>query len=407
MIDALPLHGHVRVALVQQHRPSHRMESAGALARPPTVMDSASPHEQMAPSPYTILAVDGQAETRAETKRLLEREGHTVLCASTGGDALSLLADKSVQVVLVERVLPDMTGTKLVEHIRDTDDLVQIILQNSHAGAYPSRELLRALAIQGYHDSSDGPEKLLHCVDIACRTHTVLERSRRSENLKAQLVANVSHELRTPLNVILGFIELMREGTCGAQPPEATEALTTIHRQALILLHLINDFLDLSKLQAGAVHLGCEPVSVSMIVDEFRDTLPVLLGDAPVSPRWDISPDAYAIADGSKVRIIVQNLISNAAKYTVQGEIAIRVRTNGAQAYVTVSDTGPGIEPENLERIFGLFEQVEAPGSCRQGGTGIGLYLARTFSRLMGGDITVESTPGIGSTFTLRLPAAH
>jgi signal transduction histidine kinase len=220
-------------------------------------------------------------------------------------------------------------------------------------------------------------------------------------------LANVSHELRTPLNVILGFLDLIREGTCGPLAPEGTEALTTIHRHALILLHLINDFLDMSKLQAGAMQLACEPVSVSMIVDEFRDALPILLGDTPVNVRWEIAPDAQVVADSSKVRVIVQNLISNAAKFTVEGEIAVQVRNNGTQTYVSVSDTGPGIQPDDQTRIFDLFEQAEVPGSRRMGGTGIGLYLARTLSRLMGGDLTVESAPGSGSTFTLRLPAAR
>lgn len=363
-------------------------------------------HQEGARSSYTILVVDDQAEARAETERLLEGEGHAVLSASTGSEALSLLAQHTVHLMLVECALPDMTGTELIERSRDVRDLVQTILQTTNGTACPPRERLRTLAVQGHHDKKDGPEKLLQYVDTACRTYTLLEQGRQVEHLKNQLLANVSHELRTPLNVILGFLELMREGACGRQPPEATEALTTIHRQALILLHLINDFLDMSKLQAGAMQLTCEPVSVSMIVDEFRDALPILVGNAPVSFRWNISPDAQAVADASKVRVIVQNLISNAAKFTVEGEIAIQVRTNGNNTYVAVSDTGPGIKPDDQARIFGLFEQAEAPGSRRLGGTGIGLYLARTLSRLMGGDLTVESTVGSGSTFTLRLPTA-
>ena len=370
-------------------------------------MSMLSPRDEEARSSYTILVVDDQAEARAAAQRLLEGEGHVVLCASTGREALSLLAEHPVHLMLVENALPDMRGTEFIEQSRSIDDLVQVILQTTHPSAYPPREQLRTLAIQGHHDKRDGPEKLLQYVDTACRTYTLLERSHQAEQFKAQLLANVSHELRTPLNVILGFLELMREGSCGPQPPEATEALTTIHRHALILLHLINDFLDMSKLQAGAMQLTCEPVCVSMIVDEFRDALPILVGNAPVSFRWNVAPDAHAVADASKVRVIVQNLISNAAKFTVEGEISVQVRTNGTQTHVAISDTGPGIQPNDQARIFELFEQAEAPGSRRLGGTGIGLYLARTLSRLMGGDLTLESTVGSGSTFTLRLPTAH
>ena len=370
-------------------------------------MSAPSPHQKEARSSYTILVVEDQVEARTQTEQLLEGEGHLVLCASTGREALSLLAEQTVHLMIVEDNLPDMKGTEVIDQSRSIDDLAQTILQTTDADASPPRALLRALAIQAHHDKREGAEKLLQYVDTACRTYTLLERSRRAEQVKAQLLANVSHELRTPLNVILGFLDLMREGSCGPQAPETTEAVTTIHRHALILLHLINDFLDMSKLQAGAMRLTCEPVCVSMIADEFRDALPILVGSAPVSFRWDVSPDAHAFADASKVRVIVQNLISNAAKFTVEGEIAIQVRTNGSQTSVAVRDTGPGIRPEDQARIFGLFEQAEAPGSRRLGGTGIGLYLARTLSRLMGGDLTLESTPGSGSTFTLRLPALH
>ncbi len=356
---------------------------------------------------YRILLVEGEPESRASTAWLLRREGHEVLCAATGQEALSLLRDTTVHAMLVDYFLPDTTGPELIEQTRTSNDLVQIILQTCSPSAVPPRELLRTLSIQGYYDRTEGAEKLLQWIDLAGRAFTVLERTRRSEHLKAQLVANVSHELRTPLNVILGYIELMREGACGTQTPEGAEALITINRQALILLHLINDLLDMSKLQAGAMQLAREHVSVAMIVDEFRDALPILVGSAEVALHWDVPPDVCAMADPGKVRVIVQNLISNAAKFTARGEIAIALRREGRHAYVTVRDTGPGIRPEDQARIFELFEQAEPVDGRRHGGTGIGLHLARALARLMGGELTVESVVGEGSTFTLQLPAAE
>jgi signal transduction histidine kinase len=148
-----------------------------------------------------------------------------------------------------------------------------------------------------------------------------------------------------------------------------------------------------------------ECVCVSEIVDEFRDALPILIGEAPIELHWDVPPDVRGVADSRKVRVIVQNLISNAAKYTETGAITTRVRTDGRHTYVTVSDTGPGIHPDDHERIFELFEQARTRVTRREGGTGIGLYLARALSRLMGGDLTMESDLAAGSTFTLRLPA--
>ena len=310
-----------------------------------------------------------------------------------------------MHVMVVDYVLSDMTGAEVIEQSRAIDDRVQIVLQTGYPSTFPPRELLRTLAIQGYHDKADGPDKLLHWVDVACRAYTVLARSRHSEHLKEQLVANVSHELRTPLNVILGYIQLVREGACGPQSPETMEAVVTINRQALILLHLINDLLDMSKLQAGAMQIEREQVCVSDIVDEFRDALPILVGEAPIALEWDIPDEICSNADSRKVRIIIQNLISNAAKYTETGTIATSVHTDGNQTFVTVRDTGPGVHPDDHDRIFELFEQARTRVTRREGGTGIGLFLARALSRLMGGDLTMQSTLGKGSTFTLRLPA--
>ena len=371
------------------------------------VMGALAARKESARTTYRVLLVASDPGSREDTARLLAREGHDVLCAASGQEALALLDQVAAHTMLVDHLLSDMTGPELIEQARVRNDLVQIILQTSAPSALPPRELLRTLSIQGYHDRGEGPERLLQWIDLAGRAFTVLERTRRSEHLKAQLVANVSHELRTPLNVILGYIELMREGSCGSQTPEGAEALITIHRQALILLHLINDLLDMSKLQAGAMQLARDRVSVSTIVDEFRDALPILLGSAEVSLRWDVPPGLFAMGDPGKVRVIVQNLISNAAKFTVKGEIAIIVQREGSTVYVTVEDTGPGIRPEDQAHIFELFAQAEPTDGRRPGGTGIGLHLARALARLMGGDLTVQSVVGEGSAFTLQLPAAE
>jgi signal transduction histidine kinase len=370
------------------------------------LVGTAPPSKDPARAPYRILVVDHDARSREATTTLLRREGHDVHSAGAGAEALALLGRRAVHAMVVRDVLPDMTGPELVEQVRRTNDLVQIVLHASQSYTCPPRELLRTLSIQGYHDASDDAHKLLESVDLACRTFVVLERTRRSEHVKTQLVANVSHELRTPLNVILGYVELMREGACGPQTAEGAEALVTIHRQALILLHLINDLLDMSKLQAGAMQLARERVCLSSIVEEFRDALPILIGAGEVAPRWEVEPGVHAMADAGKVRVIVQNLVSNAAKFTARGEIVIGVWAAGGRALVAVRDTGPGIRPEDRERIFELFEQADPVDGRRHAGTGIGLHLARALARLMGGELTVDSTLGCGSTFTLDLPLA-
>ena len=238
------------------------------------------------------------------------------------------------------------------------------------------------------------------------------EELRWSAAAKDRFFASVSHELRTPLNAILGYNALLLDGVVGQVPPESQAFLQRAQRATNNLLFLVNDVLDLSKMEAGKLELVIQPVSLYEVVDEAMSTVEPQAREkglvVAVTPAVPLPPVS---ADADRVRQILVNLLSNAIKFTDQGTVSVsiaRVEDAGGGearrwAELRVSDTGPGIAPEDRERIFHEFEQVS--GAAARGGTGLGLPISRKLARLLGGELRVESQPGRGSTFILRLPA--
>jgi signal transduction histidine kinase len=240
------------------------------------------------------------------------------------------------------------------------------------------------------------------------------EELRWSAAAKDRFFASVSHELRTPLNAILGYNSLLLDGVVGQLAPESLPFLQRAQRATQNLLYLVNDVLDLSKLEAGKMELVIHPLQPYEVVEEAMQTLEPQAREKglalAVTPAVPLPPLA---SDADRVRQILVNLLSNAVKFTDRGAVTVALATaqsaegeEGARrrwVEVRVSDTGRGIAPEDQERIFHEFEQVA--GSGARAGTGLGLTISRKLARLLGGELRVESTPGHGSTFTLRLPA--
>jgi PAS domain S-box-containing protein len=232
------------------------------------------------------------------------------------------------------------------------------------------------------------------------------EEAERANRVKSQFLASMSHELRTPLNAILGFSELLSDDATG-RFDEATRRrfLDQIHSSGVHLLQLINDILDLSKVEAGQMELQLRPVELGSLIDEARATVEPLAQGKAISLNVDPGPELQLIADGAKVKQMLLNLLSNAIKFTPNGgSIQIRGRQVDSWVEIAVSDTGIGIAAEDLGRLFTEFQQLDAGPARQQEGTGLGLALTRRFAELHGGQVTVESALGKGSTFTLRLP---
>jgi signal transduction histidine kinase/CheY-like chemotaxis protein/HAMP domain-containing protein len=241
----------------------------------------------------------------------------------------------------------------------------------------------------------------------------VEEKSRQLEMAsqhKTQFLANMSHELRTPLNAIIGLTEMMYTNAARFGTEKATEPLRRVNRAGTHLLGLINQVLDLSKIEAGKLELSPESVSVAPLVDEVIGTARQLAEQNKnrliVECQENLGP---LTVDPMRLRQILLNLLSNACKFTKQGEVALRVRTvvDGRDwIEFAVSDTGIGMTPEQQAKLFEEFTQADSSTARKYGGTGLGLAITRKLARMMGGDVTLTSEPGKGSVFTARLPAA-
>jgi adenylate cyclase len=227
---------------------------------------------------------------------------------------------------------------------------------------------------------------------------------------KSSFLANMSHELRTPLNAIIGLTELLCDNAARFGTEKALEPLRRVLRAGRHLLNLINDILDLSKIEAGKMDLTLETVAIQPVVEEVLGTARPLAEQNNNALELDCPEGIGSVhTDNMRLRQILLNLLSNACKFTKSGTVRLHVRPaeEAGQHWVdfAVSDTGIGMTEEQLGRLFQEFTQADASTTRQFGGTGLGLAISRRLCRLMGGDITVTSVPGEGSTFTVRLPA--
>ena len=221
---------------------------------------------------------------------------------------------------------------------------------------------------------------------------------------KSAFLATMSHELRTPLNAIIGYQSLLKEGIDGSLNEPQLAQLSRIRASADHLLLLIDEVLTFSRLEAGKETVRRHEVELRAIVDEAIMMVRPLAEAKRLSLRVEV-PDARVVTDGGRVSQILLNLLSNAVKFSERGEILVRAQVKDGATEISIKDTGIGIATENLERIFEPFWQVEQSSTRRVGGTGLGLSVSRSLARLLGGDVTVESKLGEGSTFTVSVPA--
>jgi CheY-like chemotaxis protein/signal transduction histidine kinase len=231
----------------------------------------------------------------------------------------------------------------------------------------------------------------------------------RASRYKSEFLANMSHELRTPLNSALILAKLLADNPQGNLSPEQVKFAESIYSSGNDLLVLINDILDISKVEAGKLEVVVEEVALGKLAQSLESTFRPLAAEKQLAFRLEMRPGTTATlaTDRHRVEQILKNLLSNAIKFTNSGEVALTVSAaaNGGAVFA-VSDSGIGIAPEQQELIFEAFQQADGTTSRRYGGTGLGLSISRDLTRLLGGTLTLQSRPGQGSTFTLQLPAA-
>ena len=228
---------------------------------------------------------------------------------------------------------------------------------------------------------------------------------RELDKLKSQFLANMSHELRTPLNSIIGFSRVILKGIDGPVTDLQEQDLTAIYNSGQHLLGLINDILDLSKIEAGKMELTFDEVDITKLIKSVMSTVGGLIKDKPVRLVEDIAEDLPIVkADSMRIRQVLINLFSNAAKFTDEGAITVRAMRQGNYVRIGVTDSGPGISQEDQEKLFKAFSQVDASATRATGGTGLGLSICRELVTMHEGIIDVESEVGKGSTFFFTLP---
>jgi len=224
----------------------------------------------------------------------------------------------------------------------------------------------------------------------------------KANKVKADFLASMSHELRTPLNSIIGFTDLILKSTREPLTQQQRTALEKVLRNARNLLQLINDILDISKIEAGRMSVFIEPASIESILSNCVMTIEPLVGDRPITIKLSIDAGIPELkTDSQKMRQIILNLLSNAVKFTEEGEISIAATREDKHVKVSVKDSGIGIDKNDIDLIFEEFRQVDSSTARKYSGTGLGLPISRKLSRLLGGDLTVESEIGKGSKFTI------
>jgi signal transduction histidine kinase len=274
-----------------------------------------------------------------------------------------------------------------------------LVVRRKRPGEFPKEtiELLQTFAAQSVLAIQNA--RLFH--EIEQKSHELEIASQH----KSQFVAHMSHELRTPLAAMLGYAELLQEGIYDALPEKSLPILARIESNGKHLLGLINTVLDISKIEAGQFKLNLAEYALGAIVETVLVATESLAATKKLGFKTEVAKGLpYGIGDEQRLTQVLLNLVGNAIKFTDTGEVRIAAGATNGQFELSVSDTGPGIPPEECERIFEKFRQVDSSITRAKGGTGLGLAIAREIVEMHGGRIWVESRMGQGSTFRLEFP---
>jgi signal transduction histidine kinase len=375
-----------------------------------------------------ILVAEDDAERRAYYVHLLRTAGFDVLPMSDGAQALLTARGLAPDLVLTNIELPELSGIELARVLRSdesTRDLPVILL----ATATTEEECLTALDA-GADDCLTSPFSARELL-ARIRAHLKLSRMRReaakvlkdlyqtselarvraeaASRAKSDFLAVMSHELRTPLNAISGYVQLLEMGTFGEISDTQRSVLGRIDRSQRHLLRLINDVLNLARVESGRVEYTLEAVPVADVISNVLPMVEPQLLTKGLDRTVDVPKSLVVWADREKTQQVLLNLLANAVKFTpTGGSVRVDAQRNGDDGYIElrVSDTGPGIPEDKCLAVFEPFVQVDASRTRQASGTGLGLAISRDLARGMGGDLRLQSVVGRGSTFSLVLPEA-
>ena len=433
-----------------------------AVLRPRSGTQSSS-HTASLLGPKKILAVDDSMTYLQEIGEQLRRDGYDVVLASSGAEALTLLEESEVDCILLDVLMPGLSGydtcrliksdprwrdVPLIMHTARDEQGSMIDGINAGADDYVTksadfqvlrarlraqlrrrqfedetrdlreRELqmeLEAAESRAQRDLVDTRAQLLSELQDKNRALLVAQGDLEQQNmrvqaanrLKSEFLANMSHELRSPLNAILGFAELLYDGHVPPEAPQHKEFLGHILTSGRHLLQLINDVLDLSKVEAGKLELSLETVDPARVIGEVVAVLRTTAAQASNTLSTDVDPSIDRIVvDAGRLKQIIYNYVSNALKFTpAGGNVMVRLKPDGdADFCLEVQDTGIGIAPADLEKLFVDFQQLDSGATRKFAGTGLGLSVTKRIVEAHGGRVGVHSAVGEGSTFFAIMP---
>jgi signal transduction histidine kinase len=378
---------------------------------PPAAPDAAPRH-----AGARVLLVDDNADMRAYVARLLADRGWAVTTAVDGAAGVAAARREPPDLVLSDVMMPGLDGFGLLRELRrdPRTRAVPVILLSARAGEGAEVEGLDAGA-DDYLVKPFAARELLARVaanlELSRMRREAAERERRAEaaeaasRAKSDLLTNLSHELRTPINATLGYVELIALGLRGAVTPEQRQDLDRIRRSQTHLLGLVDNILTFSRLEAGRVEYVLEDVHVHPLLAEVGELVaPQAWAKSLTYTYVPCPPALVARADRLRLRQVLLNLLSNAVKFTpAGGRVTLACEVDDREVRVRVEDTGAGIAPDKLASIFEPFVQLDRGLTRAYEGAGLGLAISRDLARGMGGELSVKSTPGEGSTFTLVL----
>jgi hypothetical protein len=380
--------------------------------------------------PIRVLVVDDNETDRATFRRLLERESngrYDVLDAATAADALRRVACERPDCLLLDYNLPDSDGLELLRHLREpaAGDAIPVVFLTGGGSESVAVEAMKRGAQDYLVKDGISARVLAHAIHGAIERVNLKARLKRAtESLETQnrrlaelyetahqFVDNVSHEFRTPLAVIKEFASIINDGLAGPVTGEQQEYLNIIGNRVDDLETMVNDMLDISKLESGLLGFYRRPCALADIVDEVRPGLQRKAAGAKVGLEISVDPSLPRVyGDPDKIGRVVINLVVNAIKFSSEGQnvrIWAEPDPDASQVTIGVTDEGPGIGTENLKQIFERFRQLGSTVRSSTKGFGLGLNIARELVRLNFGDMNVRSELGKGSTFSFTLPVAE
>jgi two-component system sensor histidine kinase/response regulator len=386
-----------------------------------------------------VLVVDDIAANRNLLGETLEPNGYEVLLASNGLMALKVAAKAKPNLILMDVNMPDMDGYEACAQLKADPDLAEIpvifitanddqesLVKGFEAGgvdyiAKPFKEkevLMRVethLKIRTLTKALEETNAELGVKNDALKSEVqrrtqAEEKANDANEAKSRFLSFISHEMRSPLNAIIGFSEELTDSLGADSNTDNLEDAQSIHRSGKHLLGLINNLLDLSKIEAGKMPLILEDFDPKQLIEDLsRDVEPLVRQKSNTINIEANEWDGTVHADSTKLKQVLMNLISNAGKFSENGTINITLNcatADGSKFSIAVSDKGIGMTDEQMAKLFQPYQQATDSTSKKYGGTGLGLAISRQFCRLMGGDLIVESRAGEGSTFTVSLPLA-